>query len=49
LLYGSTLFLGFILGTLLSAEVILDPKILMLLLLGIIALLLSGLGGWPEE
>lgn len=45
LLYGSTFFLGFLLGTLLSAETILDPKVLLLLLLGMLAILLSGLGG----
>jgi sodium ion-translocating decarboxylase beta subunit len=45
LLYGSTLFLGFTLGALLGVDIILDPKILLLLVLGIIALVLSGLGG----
>ncbi len=44
-LYGSTLFLGFVLGSLLSAEVILDSKVLLLLGLGMLALLLSGIGG----
>ena len=45
LLYGSTLFLGFTLGALLGADIILNPKVVMLLILGIIALMLSGLGG----
>jgi oxaloacetate decarboxylase beta subunit len=45
LLYGSTFFLGFTLGTLLGVDVILNPKIWVLLVLGIIALTLSGLGG----
>jgi len=45
LLYGSTLFLGFVLGALLNAEVIMDPKVLLLLGLGMLALLLSGIGG----
>ena len=45
LLYGSTLFLGFTLGALLGVDIILDPVVLKLLVLGIIALLLSGLGG----
>jgi len=45
LLYGSTFFLGLLLGILCEAHLILNPKILMLLVLGIIALLLSGIGG----
>jgi len=45
LLYGSTFFLGLLLGILCEAHLILDPKILPLLLLGILALLLSGIGG----
>ncbi len=45
LLYGSTFFLGFLLGTLVSADVITDPIVLKLLVLGMLALLLSGLGG----
>jgi len=45
LLYGSTLFLGLVLGALLSADVILDSKVLLLLGLGVLALLLSGIGG----
>ncbi len=45
LLYGSTLFLGFTLGALMGVDIILDPVVLKLLVLGVIALLLSGLGG----
>lgn len=44
-LYGSTFFLGLMLGVLCDASTILDPKILLLLVLGMIALLLSGIGG----
>ncbi|OGO42994.1 MAG: Na+-translocating decarboxylase subunit beta [Chloroflexi bacterium RBG_16_58_8] len=45
ILYGSTFFLGFTLGALLGVNIILDPKVLLLLALGVIALTLSGLGG----
>ncbi len=45
LLYGATFFLGFTLGALLGVDVILDSRVWLLLILGIIALLLSGLGG----
>jgi oxaloacetate decarboxylase beta subunit len=45
ILNGSTLFLGFTLGCLLSVDVVVDPKMLKLILLGFIALFLSGLGG----
>ncbi len=45
LLYGATFFLGFTLGALLGVDIILDPKVLLLLVLGVIALTLSGLGG----
>jgi oxaloacetate decarboxylase beta subunit len=45
LLYGATLFLGLLLGVLCEASTILDPKVLLLLVLGIIALLLSAVGG----
>jgi sodium ion-translocating decarboxylase beta subunit len=45
LLYGSTLFLGFTLGALLGVDIILNPNVLLLLALGVIALVLSGLGG----
>ena len=44
-LYGSTFFLGFVLGSLLSADVILNSKVWLLLILGCLSLLLSGLGG----
>jgi len=45
LLYGATFFLGFTLGALLGVDIILNSKVLILLVLGIIALTLSGLGG----
>jgi carboxybiotin decarboxylase len=45
LLYGSTFLLGILLGILCEAHLLLNPKILILLVLGIIALLLSGIGG----
>ncbi len=45
LLYGATFFLGFTLGALLGVDIILDPKVLILLVLGVIALTVSGLGG----
>ena len=41
LLYGSTFMLGLLLGVLCDAKLLLDPKILKLLVLGITALLLS--------
>lgn len=44
-LYGSTFFLGLLLGVLCEASTILNPKVLILLILGILSLLLSGLGG----
>ncbi|QHQ61644.1 sodium ion-translocating decarboxylase subunit beta [Anaerocolumna sedimenticola] len=44
-LYASTFFLGLMLGVLCDANTILNPKILKLLLLGMLALLLSGIGG----
>jgi len=45
LLYGSTMFLGMLLGILCEAHLLLNPQILTLLVLGIIALLFSGIGG----
>jgi oxaloacetate decarboxylase beta subunit len=45
ILYTSTLFLGLLLGVLCEASTILNPKVLPLLLLGMLALLLSGIGG----
>ena len=44
-LYGSTFFLGLMLGVLVQADIILDPKVLPLLILGVLALLFSGIGG----
>ncbi|SHJ97732.1 oxaloacetate decarboxylase, beta subunit [Malonomonas rubra DSM 5091] len=45
LTYGSTLFLGLLLGALCEAKTILDPKISLIVVLGITALLISGIGG----
>lgn len=45
LLYGATLFLGLLLGVLCEANTILNPKVLILLILGIFALLVSAIGG----
>ncbi|MDR3224973.1 MAG: sodium ion-translocating decarboxylase subunit beta [Clostridiales Family XIII bacterium] len=45
LLYGATFFLGLLLGVLCEASTLLDPDVLILLVLGIIALLLAGVGG----
>lgn len=45
LLYSSTFFLGLLLGVLTEANTILDPTVLKILLLGMLALLLSGIGG----
>lgn len=45
LLYGSTFMLGMLLGVLCEAHLLLDPKIFILLILGILALLFSGIGG----
>jgi oxaloacetate decarboxylase beta subunit len=45
ILYTSTLFLGLLLGILCEASTIMNPKVLPLLLLGMLALLLSGIGG----
>ena len=45
ILYGATFFLGLTLGALCEAGTILDPVVLKLLLLGMLALLLSGIGG----
>ncbi len=44
-LTGSSFFLGFVLGALLSFYVVIDPRIIKILVLGMIALLLSGMGG----
>ncbi len=45
ILYLSTMFLGLLLGVLCEATTIMSPKVLPLLLLGILSLLLSGIGG----
>lgn len=45
LLYSSTLFLGLVLGVLTEANTIMNPTVLKILVLGILALLLSGIGG----
>lgn len=44
-LYGATFFLGILLGVLCEASTILNPVVFKLLILGILALLLSGIGG----
>jgi sodium ion-translocating decarboxylase beta subunit len=44
-LYLSTMFLGLMLGVLCDANTIMDPKVLPLLLLGVLSLLISGIGG----
>ncbi|GAA5183198.1 sodium ion-translocating decarboxylase subunit beta [Niveibacterium umoris] len=44
-LYGATFFLGLTLGVLCEAGTLLEPVVLKLLLLGMLALLLSALGG----
>jgi oxaloacetate decarboxylase beta subunit len=50
LTYTATLFLGLLLGTLCEAQTILDPKVAIILILGIGALAISAvgalLGGW---
>jgi oxaloacetate decarboxylase beta subunit len=44
-LYGATFFLGLLLGVLCEASTILRPEVLILLVIGIIALIFSGIGG----
>ena len=44
-LYVATFFLGLLLGVLCDAATILDPAVVKLLLLGMLALLISGIGG----
>ena len=44
-LYGATFFLGLTLGVLCEASTLLDPTVLKLLLLGMLALTISALGG----
>ena len=43
--HGATFFLGLLLGVLCEANTILNPDVLILLVLGILALAISGLGG----
>ncbi|MDY2984057.1 MAG: Na+-transporting malonate decarboxylase, carboxybiotin decarboxylase subunit [Synergistes jonesii] len=45
ILYLSTLLLGLMLGTLCEASVLLDPKVFVLLIIGVLALFFSGIGG----
>lgn len=45
LLYGSTFLLGALLGVLCDANLLTDPIVFKLLVLGILALLISGIGG----
>ena len=45
LLYGSTFILGLVLGALFSVDIISNPIVLKLLVLGVLALFLSGVGG----
>jgi oxaloacetate decarboxylase beta subunit len=45
ILTGATLFLGFLLGCLLSADIVVNPQMFKLIILGFVALFLSGLGG----
>lgn len=44
-LYGATFFLGLLLGVLCDAKTILDPTVLTLLIIGIVALTFSAIGG----
>ena len=45
ILYGATFFLGLLLGTLCEASIILKPEVFILLVIGILALTFSGIGG----
>ncbi len=45
ILYSATFFLGLLLGVLVEANTILDQRVLLLLVLGILALTFSGIGG----
>ncbi|HZD39828.1 MAG TPA: sodium ion-translocating decarboxylase subunit beta [Terriglobales bacterium] len=45
MLTGSTFFLGFVLGALFSFYVVTDSRVLLIMVLGLISILLSGLGG----
>jgi sodium ion-translocating decarboxylase beta subunit len=44
-LTGSTFFLGFVLGALFSFYIVTDSRVLLIMVLGLIAIILSGLGG----
>lgn len=44
-LYASTLFLGLLLGVLCDAKTVMDPKVALLIVLGILSLAISGIGG----
>ncbi len=45
ILYGATFFLGLTLGVLCEASTILNPKVLILLVIGVVALTISAIGG----
>jgi sodium ion-translocating decarboxylase beta subunit len=45
MLTGSTFFLGFVLGALFSFYVVTDSRVLLIMILGLVSILLSGLGG----
>ncbi|CAK7008926.1 MAG: Carboxybiotin decarboxylase [Desulfovibrio sp.] len=45
ILYGATFFMGLLLGVLCDASVLLNPKVVVLLIIGIVALAVSGVGG----
>ena len=45
ILYASTLFLGLLLGVLCESKLVLNPKVGILIVLGIVALAVSGVGG----
>ena len=45
ILYGSTLFLGLLLGVLCEAQTLMDPKVGLLVILGMLALFFSAVGG----
>lgn len=45
LLTGSTFFLGFVLGALFSFYIVTDSRVILIMVLGLVAILLSGLGG----
>lgn len=45
MLYGSTFLMGLLLGVLCDANTLLNPKIVVLLVIGIVALAISGIGG----